>query len=695
MTGAGFAEMPSNLPAQPKRPVEYHIGRYRILARLGKGGMGIVYLGRDQALDRDVAIKTLRVDGPANQENRGRFEIEAKAAARLQHPNIVTVFELGEDRGLPFIAMEFLGGEDLETLLRAGEEISVVDRLDIVIQTLRGLEFAHTHRIIHRDIKPSNIRVLDDGGVKILDFGIAKLESTAVTKAGMMVGTPYYMSPEHIRGGVLDGRSDVFAVGVILHELFAGSRPFTAKDPTQVLFKIVKEPHPPLESRAAGPRTGDIQRVIDKALAKEADDRYSSAGAMADDLIRVKARCASPSVPSGDAAALAQAKRNLSTRETDPSVLRTVEAIALRNPDAAEPRRLLRILRRKTADTQPGAQSQTFPELDATFAAPTTGHSDATVITHPPLSRGSRPPKQAAAREAERPQPVQPGPSNVILYLALAASILTGAVATFLYFNRPAPAASPARSAAAVPSETLAPVEAPQKDKPAGKTAREDRPTAPPAAGATEPGAEVKVRITSEPSGATVRLDRKVIGVTPLTSSVASAQAHSITLSLGGYEPRDIRLDKPIPSSVNAVLAPANAPGSLVVKSPYPVRVTVSGRQIANNELEVTTSLPAGAHEVLIESAAVFLQRRESVRVEAGGTFTLNVPPTGTLGVRASPDNCKVFINGAFVDYPPIIDRKIVAGNHLVSFEWPDGTRSDEMVVIQAGRPSYVMGRKP
>ena len=207
----------SGAARQNPAPAGYPIGRSRVRARLGKGGMGVVYLGRDETLDRDVAIKTLRLEGSPDDESRGRFEIEAKAAARLQHPNIVTVFELGEDRGLPYIAMEILGGEDLETLLRSGEKLSATERLDIVIQTLRGLDFAHSHQIVHRDIKPSNIRVLDDGGVKILDFGIAKVESTSVTRAGMMVGTPYYMSPEHIRGGVLDGRTDVFAVGVILH----------------------------------------------------------------------------------------------------------------------------------------------------------------------------------------------------------------------------------------------------------------------------------------------------------------------------------------------------------------------------------------------------------------------------------------------------------------------------------------------
>ena len=305
----------------------YRIGRYRVRARLGKGGMGVVYLGRDEALDRDVAIKTLRGDGSNDDESRGRFEIEAKAAARLQHPNIVTVFELGEDRGLPYIAMELLGGQDLEALLRAKEQLGISEKLEIAIQALRGLDFAHAHQIVHRDIKPSNLRVLDDGSVKILDFGIAKVESASVTRAGMMVGTPYYMSPEHIRGKPLDGRSDVFAMGVILHELFAGTRPFTADDPTRVLYRIVNEPHPRLEAGTGGELNADIQKVIDKALEKEAETRYASAALMSDALSRVRERSPNSDLAPEDAQTLSSARKVFAAGRIDKELVRRVDTL--------------------------------------------------------------------------------------------------------------------------------------------------------------------------------------------------------------------------------------------------------------------------------------------------------------------------------------------------------------------------------
>ncbi|HSD29743.1 MAG TPA: serine/threonine-protein kinase, partial [Vicinamibacteria bacterium] len=214
------------LPQAADARTRPRIGRYLITGRVGRGGMGMVYRGLDEALEREVAVKTLNAEGTLDAASRRRFEVEARAAARLQHPNIVTVYELGEDRGLPFIAMEMLPGVDLEALLRSGEEIPLAEKLDVVAQVCRGLAYAHEHGIVHRDIKPSNVRLLEDGTAKIMDFGIAKLGGTHLTKTGMMVGTVHYMSPEQVRGKPLDGRSDVFSVGVILYELLAGERPF-------------------------------------------------------------------------------------------------------------------------------------------------------------------------------------------------------------------------------------------------------------------------------------------------------------------------------------------------------------------------------------------------------------------------------------------------------------------------------------
>ncbi len=637
--------------------------------------MGVVYLGRDEALDRDVAIKTLRVDGSPDDDSRGRFEIEAKAAARLQHPNIVTVFELGEDRGLPFIAMELLGGQDLEMLLRSGERLSLTERLDVVIQTLRGLDFAHAHQIVHRDIKPSNIRVLDDGGVKILDFGIAKVESTSVTRAGMMVGTPYYMSPEHIRGGLLDGRSDVFAVGVILHELFAGKRPFTADDPTRVLYRIVNEPHPRLKVDDAGPLTSEVQRVIDKSLEKDAESRFASAALMADELTRLRERYPSPQLPAEDVMALSQARKSLAASKADAAILRRVETIARANPDAAEAQRLLRLFKRKPTDAQAAAETSAFPELDATFAK-ASARGDETVASGRTVSGNAETILQGARR------------SNVILYGTMAVCLVTGSIAAVLYFNRPQPEKEDAASGR--PSPAITEIFVPGVD-PAPHPPPSSVPPVRPAV--VVPKTTIMIR--SQPAGASIRLDRKTVGITPLQTEVTSNKAHSITLSLRGYQSRDIRIEAPIPSSVEATLLPDGPPASLVVESAYPVTVSVSGRVIATEKPGVTATLPAGTHEVLIESASVFMKHRETVQLEAGGSFIVRAPGAGKLGVRASPDNCKVFVDGVFVDYPPIIDRTIAAGKHSVTFEWPDGKRAEEKVQIQAGKPSYVMGRKP
>jgi serine/threonine-protein kinase len=262
---------------------QVRIGRYRIVSRLGRGGMGMVYRGLDEALEREAAVKTLTGEGLLEEENLKRFQIEAKAAARLQHPNIVTVYELGEDRGVPFIAMELLPGADLEALLRSGEPLALSERIEIVVQVCRGLAFAHEHKVVHRDMKPSNIRLLDDGTAKIMDFGIAKLGSTNVTRSGMMVGTMNYMSPEQIRGQPLDGRCDIFAVGVILYQLLTGKRPFVGKGGPDVLYRIVQDPTPALDVDY-GPDTSRLQQIVNRALEKEPQQRYATAAEFADDL---------------------------------------------------------------------------------------------------------------------------------------------------------------------------------------------------------------------------------------------------------------------------------------------------------------------------------------------------------------------------------------------------------------------------
>ncbi|HEY7819255.1 MAG TPA: serine/threonine-protein kinase, partial [Vicinamibacteria bacterium] len=272
-----------------ERETELHVGRFTIRRRLGRGGMGAVYEGHDPALDRRVAIKTLTSDAIGDAETRGRFEREARAAAKLAHPNIVTVYELGNFGGKdkPYIVMEYLEGTDVAALVSGSRGVPFAEALDIVIQLCRALDFAHQKGVVHRDVKPANLRYLDDGQVKIMDFGIARIEgSHQITKSGVMIGTLHYMSPEQIRGEKLDGRTDIFSAGCILYELLTGVRPFSGESATSILYSIVHEtPKPIAEKSADFPQ--EIQKIVDRALAKKVEDRFASAGEMAKELEKI------------------------------------------------------------------------------------------------------------------------------------------------------------------------------------------------------------------------------------------------------------------------------------------------------------------------------------------------------------------------------------------------------------------------
>ena len=263
------------------------IGRYQIIELVGRGGMGVLYRARDPVLERDVALKMMHVDFTLDATARERFQREAKAVARLQHRNVVTIHELGEVDGTPYIVMEFLSGRDLDALLKGEVELSIVQKIDIAAQLCEGLAYAHDQGIIHRDIKPGNVRVLEDGIVKILDFGIAKFAMSSVTQSGTVMGTPSYMAPEQIMGQPLDGRADLFAVGVLLYELFTGAKPFSGDSPTAVVYQIMHVEPPSVREKV--PDLPDaIEEIIARALQKDPNDRYARAAEMASDLQTVR-----------------------------------------------------------------------------------------------------------------------------------------------------------------------------------------------------------------------------------------------------------------------------------------------------------------------------------------------------------------------------------------------------------------------
>ncbi len=299
-------------PAGPTRC----FGRYEVVRPIGRGAMGVVYLARDPQLERTVALKTVwwpdhrGDDERLRAELRARFLREARAAAQFVHPNIVTIFDVGEDGEVTFIAMEYIAGRTLAELLTddgppgpprpgesageapggggragglAGAPMDWMRAVAIAAQVADALGYAHAKGIVHRDIKPANLLVTPEGLVKVADFGIARVANSTLTQEATVLGTPAYMSPEQISGRPVDGRADLFSLGVVLFEMVTGRRPFEGPDLTSLACQILQAPHPPLASLCRGLPRG-LELVCARALAKDPADRYRTAAEMAADL---------------------------------------------------------------------------------------------------------------------------------------------------------------------------------------------------------------------------------------------------------------------------------------------------------------------------------------------------------------------------------------------------------------------------
>ena len=274
------------------------LGRYDVVAEIGRGAMGVVYRAVDPMLERTVAIKTINMalDPGEMEQYEKRFTIEARAAGGLNHPNIVIIYDIGRSGDLAYMAMEFLEGRELKELI-AGNELTPDRALDIVAQVADGLAYAHSHEVVHRDVKPANIMILKDGRVKITDFGIARMRTADVrTQTGVVLGSPRYLSPEQVLGKRCDARADIFSLGVILYEMITGQAPFNGIDVNSLMFQIVNfTPPPPTSINPALPPVLDL--IIAKALAKNADERYAGIAEFAADLRACRQQGAATTMP--------------------------------------------------------------------------------------------------------------------------------------------------------------------------------------------------------------------------------------------------------------------------------------------------------------------------------------------------------------------------------------------------------------
>jgi len=550
-----------------------------------------------------------------------------------------------------------------------------------------------------------------------MDFGIAKLEGTELTKTGVMVGTVHYMSPEQVRGKKLDGRTDVFSMGVILYQLLSGERPFQGENPTQVLYKIVSEPPPPLDVSSFGDAGPRLEAIVGRALAKDREKRYQGAAELADDLQKELDGIRQTGAPAPDPTAieaLATARRKVRSGKVDDAIAQ-LRTIVSTNPNLLDARRELRtaLRERERMLEKPTHGAVDFAELDATFqAAPTRLEPQTDLQLQPTVvvSEPDTPPGSGARRG--------------LLWVLAAVVVLAAGFGLFLLRGRDGGPPVPVEVRVAVRSQPLGatvlvdgadtgvttngvlvlPSPAPEQVELTFRKAghRDETRTVRlplPSSQAVSVTLQSDVAVTpvrTEPAGATVTLDgERVAGVTPLEIALDPEREHVLGLALDGHVAGEVTVAVgETPEVIEARLDPLPPPGHVSVVSSYPLDVLWQGKALARGAVSPRVELPSGRQVVTLVASRLLLRTDVPVSVPAGGQASIEAPGLGEINIQALPDNCEILIGGTFVDYPPILERALAAGHHTVTFRWPDGVTSKQAVEVIAGRPAYVTGRK-
>ncbi len=573
-------------------------GRYEIVQEIGRGAMGVVYKAHDPVIGRTVAIKTMLSRGLAEgdfEAFRARFQFEAQSAGTLTHPNIITVYDFGEEEGMLYLAMEYLQGKSLQKLLQEQKILPLETIVPLVEQVGSALDFAHLHKIIHRDIKPANIMVLDSGLVKVTDFGAAKGPTTTLaTRTGQLLGTPNYMTPEQAKGRTLDGRSDIFSLGVILYELLTGEKPFYGESLTTVIYKVVHDT--PIPPRELDPTIHPgLSFVVGKALAKSPDDRYQSCRELVDDLKNY--RNLGAMAASNETVVLTRPMAATSGAAAASST--SVRAAAVGGSSAPQP---------ATAADAPGMRPL------ATTAAPV-----------------ASPPSAAAVADTYEEKH-----SPLVWLLPVSLLVVALIVGLILYHRRPPPPPlnnPPAdHSAAQSTAEQPQPSPAPSPEThpadnapPVKETSPVSRPIFKPvAARASKPGGMGTLNIQSNVAGAKILINGSNNGwVTPHTAQLPAGR-YRVSLVADTYQTalQEVEVVAGSEQSVNFALT-AVLGGLRIETTPIGLEVFIDEKSYGPSP--VTVSLPAGPHSLRVSAPPGMAARVETVQVPANDVRTVSL----------------------------------------------------------------------
>ena len=650
------------------------IGRYEIISELGRGAMGIVYKAHDPRIGRDVAIKTIRLADQGTPDEtqalRDRLFREAQSAGRLSHPGIVTIYDIDEEGGLAYISMEFVEGRTLEMLMGEGRARDTAFLARFIEQTAAALDYAHASQIVHRDVKPANMMITPQGGVKVTDFGIARIASSKLTQTGTVMGTPSYMSPEQVRGEAVDGRSDQFSLAVIAYELLTGQKPFSGDNLTAVIFKIVSGDPVPLRQIDETVPSG-LEEVVLRGLRKTSDDRFESCKAFADAFL---AHCAGWSNASPATTSTTVTKPPNLPLEA-PEMGETLPATA--GKPAAETTELER-----TAPVMAASKPPLPPLTSHTMRAQAGIEEEEASVVEPPARRRRRWPWLAvpgavllglgAGLVAKNPwlldDPV--GLVNLVAQdltdsgsgqlQAGGGPISLSAPPLPVAANTPAGTSLETAGSASDPATLDAegtPRAAESSDGDTSgtagpETASPDTPakTTPPKLAVPAPTL-VKVDFSSQASNARIIVDRdsKLTCTAPCSLALPRG-VHSAVASSAGFRPmqKSFRLGSD-PQQLNFELV-AIAGMALITSRPDEADVFVDGRK-RDERTSSQLQLSPGYHVILVEKAGAGSTER-SVLIEADQLqhfpFSLRPgdPVRGTMVVKTTPPGALIVLNG-------------------------------------------------
>jgi tRNA A-37 threonylcarbamoyl transferase component Bud32 len=616
-------------------PLPSRFGRYEVQRVVGRGAMGIVYLADDPVIGRQVAIKAIQAHAGLDPKElamrQERFEREFRSAGTLSHPNIVTVYDVGQEGSVSFIAMEYVPGESLEEVFKSGRTLSFKEITDILGQIASGLDYAHERSIVHRDVKPANILLTVGGQPKITDFGVAKLTTTSMTTTGMIVGTPMYMAPEQITGRPVVPASDQFALAVILYEMLTGERPFEGDNPTTVMYRIVHEqPVPPRQLNGRLPE--GLDGLVLRGLSKKSSDRYASCSALA---------------------AAVGNKLGVTPDETGAVALEADATLFLQRADleAAAP-----VQPRQEVAVPPGSKRWLIAGAAAVLLVVGGWLAWRSWAGGSAAGSGEGASATAAAGTVE----VVSNPAGAEIWADGAA---TGLV-------------TPAFVPISGEPGKVVDLALKREGKTLARTQLVVGPALPPQWSPALAAAPQRFEIASEPPGARVVLDGEPLAQpTPVAVELAPEGRHEVVLELAGYDSRrrgvslsELTAAERESGRLEFALAKTVPPGFVRVAASYPVQVSVDGRRASGDRL----GLPPGRYRVELSAPSVFWRDSRTVEIASGETVELAAPRAVAVTVGATPGNCQVKIDGRDVGFVPA-NVQLAIGTHSFDFAWGGG----------------------